>query len=213
MAILLSYYGLTPEGVLKTNEITPGVYEHSSEKAGLANGHSSTGSPNSFLSSIPGVSFLAGGFELVAAIRGIGWKFGSGTGLYVPPDRRDRSNKGAFIAKSLVYFTYHMVLADLMQSSIRMLFPDIWDLNTSIFGRGSNFLESAAISTAIHCASGLFIVFRTSPSYDSSSHSNSRKFDVLYQILWPLVNSLPSFRSPFSIATLNHGLPYSTSRG
>ena len=86
-----------------------------------------------------------------------------------------------------------------MQSSIRMLFPDIWDLNTSIFGRGSNFLESAAISTAIHCASGLFVVFRTSPSYDSSSHSNSRRFDVLYQILLAIGELI----AVFSIAVLN----------
>jgi hypothetical protein len=159
MSVIVLQYALSPGGVLKLSSSQSKAHRHSQPNGSSLNSwsiatHQGPPKPLSI------ASFFLDGLELASSIRGIGWQFGSGTGLKLPQEWKDTSNKRKFVFQTLLFLLGRLLLADALATSLHELSPDIWAPGNSIFGRGRTLLESWLISTAIHCAAGLVIICR-----------------------------------------------------
>lgn len=135
------------------NEVSPGVIMLPSESA--------QGVENPVLESSQishsGPSFIGRGMELLWNMRGIGWKFGTGTGVYVAKDSRDLSNRSIFLRQTLLSIMYHFLVADvsnsiLVHSGVRL--P-----GGTLFGLGRNRSESVLISTFLSVTASFYLSY------------------------------------------------------
>lgn len=107
----------------------------------------------------PFVSGFMDSAEALASLRGIGWQFGSGTGLYVPPEWRDTTSRSRFVQQTLISWLIHFTLFDLLTSLIKLV-PGIGTPNGgSIFAfGGDNVFKKYAISATIEFSTGVAFI-------------------------------------------------------
>lgn len=99
--------------------------------------------------------------EALASLRGIGWQFGTGTGLYVPKDWRDTSSRRTFALQTLGSWLAMFTMFDVLTSLIKLV-PGVGTTQGgSIFAFGSNVFEKYAISLTIEFATGVAFIFGT----------------------------------------------------
>lgn len=155
-------FALPREGVLKMNEVSPGVTEVENDE-GINSSRSAErkGSPDSVPSQTaqphPLRLFVANALELSTCIRGIGWKFGTGTGLYVAKDWRDLSNRSVFLRQTLRSIVIHFLIVDTSNSILAR--SGVRRPGGTVFGRGRNAIESSIISTFLTLLTGTFLIY------------------------------------------------------
>ncbi|KAF8312205.1 hypothetical protein DL93DRAFT_2098346 [Clavulina sp. PMI_390] len=150
------FFAWSKQGVLKVGEVEPGVRQvPSSNGNGKHNNKAKTPCEDpQHLSSSP--NFLLRGSELLLNARGIGWKFGTGTGVYWAPDPRDLSSRSTYLRQTLWEILKSYILLDVLNSILAH--SNIRVAGGTIFGRGGNWLESLAISTFLTLVTGTFLV-------------------------------------------------------
>lgn len=97
--------------------------------------------------------------ETLANLRGIGWQFGTGTGVYVPQDWRDTSSRWEFARQTLVSWLMYFTMFDLLTSLLKLV-PGIGTTaGGSIFAfGGDSLLAKYAISTSIEFTTGVAFI-------------------------------------------------------
>ena len=153
IAFLLSF-ALPKRGVLKTGETYPGVASQISQPNGNQE-HAMAPMP---IAQSKLKSFIFDASELVYAYRGIGWDFGTGAGLYVPPDWRNTADRDIFLRQTLHALAWNYIILDVL-NTVLSSFPggNATGVGRSIFGHGSNLVEGFLISTVLHCMTGFFL--------------------------------------------------------
>jgi len=92
----------------------------------------------------------------VFSFRGIGWEYGTGTGLHVPRQWKNINNRMVFILQAVVTLAFHTLVADFLCTILR-LSPIGSPQGGSIFAFGNNIFEKYAISTGYTILAGLII--------------------------------------------------------
>lgn len=140
----------TPTRNMSYNTTIKKGLDPTSTAAGIVKNPPSTGNP------------LVRGFldasELICAMRGIGWAFGTGTRVYVAHDWRNTANRGVFARQTFVMLLLKFLITDMGESVLKMV-PGVGDpLGGSIFAFGKNAFEKYTISTALNFITGLCIM-------------------------------------------------------
>lgn len=157
----LVFLAMHREGVLKINEIAPGVVKSAPRPKSEGEKDCAPSDSSVPLSQPPESfsfrSFFARALELLSNTRGVGWKFGTGTGVYVAKDTRDLSNRSAFLRQTLYSIIWHIMILDTLNSVLAR--SDLRRPRGTVFGRGKNPIESLAISTFLTLATGSLLLF------------------------------------------------------
>lgn len=157
--VILLDLGLRKEGALKLNEVRPGSLQQPlspyNQGLNVSNGTRYGHLPRH----ITPTSFLTGGIEYLTSVRGIGWKFGTGTGLHVADDWRDTSDRQTFLRQTLVSVVKSFFILDALNTALGRI-PGLRVIGGggSLFAYGSNPIETAIISTTLHCMTGFLLV-------------------------------------------------------
>jgi hypothetical protein len=140
------------KGVLKEGEIAPGLVAVKAE----------TGSASTSPSQLTRTQESSlDGLELLSAVRGIGWKFGTGSHVHIPPEWRDTSNRMRWVVQTLLSTFAFFLVTDFFESSLKA-FPGIGTAKGgSMFVFGRNVWEKYAISTLIEILTGYGIIAGT----------------------------------------------------
>jgi len=163
-------YGLSPTPFRKLSEIEPvdassrdasadGARKHGGQMGSKVHGDSTASdtlkkAPQLGLRSL--WSLIYDGAELVFSIRGIGWDYGTGTGLYVPRQWKNVNNRMVFILQAIMTLAFYTLVADFLCTILR-LSPIGSPQGGSIFAFGNNIFEKYAISTGYTILAGLII--------------------------------------------------------
>lgn len=155
--MMLCDFGFASKGMLKIGEVEPGV---TPESVKLAIDSSDKPKPSVTKSTRTSLfSFFADGWELMFNLRGIGWEFGTGGGLYVPKDWRNTESRTKWAIQSIPYMLAVYFSVDILDETLRC-FPGLWDPSRSIWSYGNSPLENYAIGLLLHCMYGTFVVTR-----------------------------------------------------
>ena len=127
-------YGLSRTPFRKISEIEPvdasskdasaeRVRKHGGQKGSRGHGDSiasdaSKKAPQLGLRSL--WSLIYDGAELVFSIRGIGWDYGTGTGLHVPQQWKNVNNRMVFILQAVMTLAFHTLVADFLCTILRL---------------------------------------------------------------------------------------------
>lgn len=155
-------YGLSPAPFRKLSEIDKGDDSAKKTDGRLgSNGPGGSSAPSiskmPLRSSLRSVgSLIYDGAELICSFRGIGWDYGTGTGLQVPRQWKNVHNRKVFILQAILTFAFYTLVIDFIHTIIR-LSPIGSPQGGSIFAFGNNTLEKYAISTGYTILSGLLI--------------------------------------------------------
>jgi len=150
----LTFMALSRNGILKVNEISPGVLKPESQK----NGQEKDGVEPVSRPAAPEPqpvtirSFFSNALELLGNLRGIGYQHGSGTGVYVAKETRDLSSRSAFLRESVLLIAWNYITADVANSILTWF--GLREYGSTLFGHGRNQAESLAISmflTVVTC--------------------------------------------------------------
>jgi hypothetical protein len=153
MIALLLRFALTKRGVLKMGETYPGVLS----QFGQHNGNGKQAAP------VPAANskfwtFVSDALELFYSHRGIGWKFGTGTGLHVAPDWRNTADRDIFLHQTLRALAWNYIILDCLNTALSNFAGlGATDGGQSIFGHGSSLFETLLVSTVLHCMTGFFL--------------------------------------------------------
>jgi hypothetical protein len=147
--------GLLPNGILKLGEKVPGEITVPASDLVAQN-------PPKRVPRAPGrltlVEHFLSGLEVLACARGIGWEFGSGTKVQIPPETRDTSDTSKFLRQTYQSAVIHFLYADALGVFISLV-PGIGTPDGgSIFVFGSNIVERYAIAAVLQLASSLFLI-------------------------------------------------------
>ncbi|KAF8312218.1 hypothetical protein DL93DRAFT_2060213 [Clavulina sp. PMI_390] len=179
-----------PNGLLKVGEREPGVIENPAIELEQLNQEihlrRGTGISPSEVAQERGSrrNPIAAGFldaiEALTTMRGIGWQFGTGTDIYVPPETRDTTNKARFWRQTFASFLVYFVLFDVVTSAIQLV-PGIGTPDGgSIFAfGGDNLLKKYAISVAIEFSTGVAFILG---------------FEMVYRLVTLIILPIPAFK-------------------
>ncbi|KAI0043453.1 hypothetical protein FA95DRAFT_1563311 [Auriscalpium vulgare] len=107
--------------------------------------------------------WLEDSFELMFAMRGLGWVFGEG--VYTPVATRPQA-RGPFLRATALSFLGNFLLVDLIDGTLK-LFPGVGDpLGGSIFYPGLPWYSRYVVSTAIHGLTGTALLGGFGMVYD-----------------------------------------------
>ncbi|KAF9511020.1 hypothetical protein BS47DRAFT_1364097 [Hydnum rufescens UP504] len=146
--------GLSPNGILKLGEKVPGeitlpasdlVVHDPPKRAVRAPG------------SLTLVEHFLSGLEVLTCARGIGWEFGSGTKIQIPPETRDVSDTSKFL---------------------RIGTPD----GGSIFVFGQNTMERYLISALLHLITSLSLIY--TPNIMATCDQHHRPHQHIHAFFW-----------------------------
>lgn len=144
-------WALTPEGILKVDEIEP-------RKKRSPPKHQRRISQNDRSRAVSSVTgFLGSALELIGNPRGIGWQFGTGNGLHLGQDWRNTESKNMFVLQSLWGVLLSYLAQDISETFMRIFPP-----HNGIFVFGKNALQKYAVSTTLHLSYFGFVYPRTS---------------------------------------------------
>lgn len=137
-----------PGGVLKLNEVAPGVLAEPKSEETESSKEQSSPAPTSRTPVFPSpLAFFGNGLELITNLRGIGWKFGKENHIYVAKDTRDVTNRSVFLRQTLQSIMWQGLSLDIAQAILAH--ADIRHPGATMFGRGRNAAESVLISTVL----------------------------------------------------------------
>ncbi|KAF9514981.1 hypothetical protein BS47DRAFT_1342355 [Hydnum rufescens UP504] len=149
--------GLSPNGILKLGEKVPGeitvpasdlVVRDPPKRAVRAPG------------SLTLVEHFLSGLEVLTCARGIGWEFGSGTKIQIPPETRDVSDTSKFLRQTCQSAAIHFLYVDLIVVFISLV-PGIGTPDGgSIFVFGQNTVERYLISALLHFITSLSVIYK-----------------------------------------------------
>ncbi|CAE6494394.1 unnamed protein product [Rhizoctonia solani] len=141
-------------GRLRIGEIEPGVV-----KSPTSNGHAARvtrAQPNPRL-----LSALNSGFsdacELLSSMRGIGWDYGTGNDIYIPPENRP-TEKAKFLKSTLWSTLGYYLLLDLIDTGFKLVPGVSSPSGGSIFLPELSPIPRAFVSTVLHFATGLAFI-------------------------------------------------------
>jgi hypothetical protein len=130
VAVSVKSFELTipKDGMKKIGEKSPGIMATSAivaDQKRLGNG-TPNGVPNGTIKyrSAGPRTFYEGfqdGLELLVNLRGIGWEFGTGTGIYIPPHTRDISNRSRFVQQTFRSLILNFLAVDLIESFLKFI--------------------------------------------------------------------------------------------
>lgn len=145
-----------PQGRLKANEIEPGVL-----KFPASNGHPHSADKISPSGSTTLWSRARNGFldacELLGSMRGVGWDYGTGTDIYIPPETRPLE-KTAFLKSTLWSTLIHFLLLDAIDTGFKLVPGVSSPSGGSIFRPELSPVPRALVSTALHFATGVAFI-------------------------------------------------------
>ncbi|KAG0700014.1 hypothetical protein DFH29DRAFT_854100 [Suillus ampliporus] len=172
------------EGMLKIDEVRPGVARNSDAVKTNGDAHPKSVSLDS---ASPALAWLYDALEVVISNRGLGWKFG--VGIHVPHEERSL-DRNSFLFATLISFIKNYLIFDLLESLIKLV-PDVGTPHGgTIFKAELPFLYRYALSTAIHVATGSCILAAFELFYDFATI-----FAVLFlgssPSAWPPVTDHP----------------------
>lgn len=180
-------FTLTKEGRKLTSEVAPGVPREVAEREKKQKA-------SWFQSLLTGVSDA---FSLAFNIRGIGYDFGTGSGLQLPQSTLVFRDKPSWIRSLLIRIFLKELAVDILTNFIRSL-PGVGSLQgRSIFLSELSMVPRYTLSTVAHLAIGLNIITGLSSSYD------------LFTLLGTCVFSMPPsdfpavFGQPWSATSLH----------
>ncbi|KAF9511023.1 hypothetical protein BS47DRAFT_1331272 [Hydnum rufescens UP504] len=155
--------GLSPNGILKLGEKVPGEITVPASDLVLQD-------PPKRVPRTPGrltlVEHFLSGLEVLACARGIGWEFGSGTKVQIPPETRDTSDTSKFLRQTYQSFVIHFLYVDVLGVFISLV-PGIGTPDGgSIFVFGQNTVERYLISALLQFTSSLFLINNLYVGYD-----------------------------------------------
>ncbi|CAE7212177.1 unnamed protein product [Rhizoctonia solani] len=141
-------------GRLKVDELEPGVVRSPS-----SNGHAD-GAPPEHLKH--GFLFTCySGFldacELLSSMRGIGWDYGTGNDIYVPPEHRPLE-RTAFLKSTLWSTLGYYLLLDLIDTSFKLVPGISSPTGGSIFIPTLSPIPRLLVSTTLHFATGVAFI-------------------------------------------------------
>jgi hypothetical protein len=146
-------YGLTPEGMLKLDETSPGVSKAKPAPNGVANGRSPHPEQQQRSGLFP--RWLADAFELIHTMRGLQWKFAQGT--YIPKYDKNIS-RNQFIKSTLSTLLINFFMFDFLESLLK-LFPGVGTVEGgTMFYPSLPPLQRYTVSTIIHMISGTCLI-------------------------------------------------------
>ncbi|KAG9126539.1 hypothetical protein FRC07_003080 [Ceratobasidium sp. 392] len=149
-------FACAPRGRLKVNEIAPGVLRHPVGN-GIAHPIRETSSPKS-----SGLRpYIRDGFldacELLSSMRGVGWDYGTGTDIYIPPEHRPLE-RSAFLRSTLRSTLVHFLLLDAIDTGFKLVPGVSSPSGGSIFLPNLSLVPRALMSTALHFATGVAFI-------------------------------------------------------
>ncbi|KAJ1303499.1 hypothetical protein OPQ81_011685 [Rhizoctonia solani] len=150
-AVELAFVG---RGRLKVSEVEPGVMKAS------ADGVTTSGIFRAQLK--PGfLSTFYFGFldacELLSSMRGIGWDYGTGNDIYIPPEYRPME-KAAFLKSTLWSTLGYYLLLDLIDTGFKLVPGVSSPTGGSIFLPNLSPIPQILVSTSLHFATGVAII-------------------------------------------------------
>ncbi|KAF8312930.1 hypothetical protein DL93DRAFT_1210928 [Clavulina sp. PMI_390] len=116
VALKILELAISPHGMLKMGEIEPGVIEKPAVEPDRA-----TKPPQNASSRHPLVAGFVDAFEVCFSMRGIGWQYGTGTNVYLPPEWRDTTNKARFIRQTVALWLINCTLYDVITYGLRLV--------------------------------------------------------------------------------------------
>jgi len=139
------------EGMLKIDEVRPGVARKSDVKAN-GGAHAKPGRSGPVIT-VP--TWLYDALEVTFSQRGLGWKFG--VGVHVPREERS-PERTSFLSATLISLVKNVLIFDLLESFIKQV-PEVGTpYGGTIFKAQLPFFYRYALSTAIHVATGSCIL-------------------------------------------------------
>lgn len=164
----LCFLALSPNGVLKMNEVAPGTLESDVSTKSLENNHHA--SPEHYMDAdmlqpagaqaapppFSLYSFITRALELLSNPRGVGWKFGTGTDVQVSKDWRDLSSRAVFRRQTSLAIVKTYLVFDACNTLLEH--ADVRVPGGKLLGRGSNRVESLMIATVLTVASNLLLI-------------------------------------------------------
>ncbi|CAE6451958.1 unnamed protein product [Rhizoctonia solani] len=141
-------------GRLKVDEIEPGVTKASASNEN-ASGISQTQFKPRFLSAFY-IGFLDA-CELLSSMRGIGWDYGTGNGIYVPPEHRPLE-KSTFLKSTLWSTLGYYLLLDMIDTGFKLVPGVSSPTGGSIFLPNLSPIPRAIVSTGLHFTTGVAFI-------------------------------------------------------
>ncbi|KAG0700008.1 hypothetical protein DFH29DRAFT_1070358 [Suillus ampliporus] len=148
------------EGMLKIDEVRPGVARNSDAVKSNGDGHPKP-IPSDPASSA--LAWLYDALEVILSNRGLGWKFG--VGVHVPHEERSLE-RNSFLSATLISFVKNYLIIDFLESLFKLV-PDVGTpQGGTIFKAELPFLYRYALSIAIHAATGSCVLAAFQLFYD-----------------------------------------------
>ncbi|KAG8747186.1 hypothetical protein FRC12_014126 [Ceratobasidium sp. 428] len=145
-----------PRGRLKVNEIAPSILRHLPSDGAK---HHTREIPFPKSSSL--WTRIRNGFldacELLSSMRGVGWDYGTGTDIYIPPEYR-ALERSAFLRSTLRSTLVHFLLLDAIDTGFKLVPGVSSPSGGSIFLSSLPILPRALVSTALHFATGVAFI-------------------------------------------------------
>ncbi|CAE6440436.1 unnamed protein product [Rhizoctonia solani] len=141
-------------GRLKIDEVEPGVM-----KSPPSNGHAASVAQAQLK---PGFlhTFYTGfsdACELLSSMRGIGWDYGTGNDIYIPPEYRP-TEKTAFLKSTLWSTLGYYLLLDLIDTGFKLVPGISSPTGGSIFLPNLSLIPRVLVSTGLHFATGVAFI-------------------------------------------------------
>ncbi|KAG1745974.1 uncharacterized protein EDB91DRAFT_135371 [Suillus paluster] len=147
------------EGMLKIDEIRPGVARNSDAVKANGDAHPSISSDPAS----PALAWLHDALEVILSHRGLGWTFGAG--VYVPREERSLE-RNSFLFATFISSVKSYLIFDLLVSFIEIV-PDVGTPHGgTIFKAELPFLYRYALSTSIHVSTGACVLAAFKLCYD-----------------------------------------------
>jgi len=161
-------YALTPEGMLKHDEIEPGRPAKPSNN-GHPNGHVNGNDHAPTRAKVEASesrwpAWLTDTLSLAHTLRGLSYKFSSG--LHIPSQTRPLVPRSAFLKSTLYSFLKNFLLLDFLESLLK-LFPGVGNVTGgSMFYTSFPLFQRYLISTFIHILTGSALLAGFGMVYD-----------------------------------------------
>ncbi|KAG9103177.1 hypothetical protein FRC06_011877 [Ceratobasidium sp. 370] len=149
-------FACTPRGRLKVDEIAPGVPRHSASNGNAHPMHQDTSpNPSGLWACIYGAFLDA--CELLGSLRGVGWEYGTGTDIYIPPEHRPLE-RTAFLRSTLGTTLVNFLLLDVIDTGFKLVPGVSSPSGGTIFLPNLPPIPRALVSTALHFATGVAFI-------------------------------------------------------
>ncbi|KAG8740469.1 hypothetical protein FRC10_004296 [Ceratobasidium sp. 414] len=149
-------FACVPRGRLKVDEIAPGVPKHSASSGSAHSMQQSTSPKTSGLWTYIRDAFLDA-CELLSSLRGLGWDYGTGTDIYVPPEHRPLE-RSAFLRSTLGTILVNFLLLDAIDTGFKLVPGVSSPSGGSIFLPNLSPAPRALVSTTLHFATGVAFI-------------------------------------------------------